>query len=158
MVQSVLGNLVNCQREFGIRRGENGRLVDNEGKPLFLRWDATPMTRGCIRRPLIDLITKIFDFFLKWLGFPTMEEEHVLGIADRSFKELIDKIGIYKDRPPNIEEANLFREEREVYEKIREAALLIWENQKERPRTPSMIQYQMFGMNGQINAILQAAR
>lgn len=118
---SVLGNLVRCQREYGVEIGENGRLVDRENKPLFLRYDATPMTRSCLR-PIIDLITKMFDFFLKCFGWPSIEEEHVLGISERGGKELSDKIAQYGNRVLSAGEENLLREETEALEKVTRAA------------------------------------
>jgi hypothetical protein len=137
MVQSVLANLVQCQREYGIKVGTNGRLLDNQDIPLVLKYNATPMTRGCFR-PLLNLITTIVDFFLTWLGWPTMEEQHLIGIAKRSFEALSKKMETYRQRTPTAEEANLLQEEREAYAKIREAARPIWERFREEIRTPAV--------------------
>lgn len=121
---SVLSNLVRCQREYGVNIEPSGRLVDRENKPLFLKYDATPMTRGCLR-PIIDLITQIFDFFLKCFDWPSVEEELVLGISERSQKELSDKIAQYGNRVLDVNEVNLLREEREVVEKVGRAATIL---------------------------------
>jgi hypothetical protein len=127
---SVLANLVQCQRQYGLRQAEGGLFVDNQNIPLHLNSNGAPRTRGCFR-PLVDLVIRIANCFLRCIGVDTTGRSEIWKIADKSHNEFLGKIA--RQEP-------LSEEEKGVYDKIRAASLQIWQDRSDQgegvPRTP----------------------